>query len=144
MSQNLSRFKFGTLAFVGAVAFVAANLVGTEDQEGVVAQFVDEDDSSNRTRAAAPPPPVAMQSEIAPPREEYQPSEFYADDELVEMAEGFDPTPDGLDENNFQEDNAATPRVQAQVPRSAANDSMVAEPEEGDIVMIDGRAGPFF
>ena len=144
MSQNLSRFKFGTLAFVGAVAFVAANLVGTEDQEGVVAQFVDEDDGGDRARAAAPPSPVAIQSEIAPSREEYQPSEFYSDDELIEPGEGFDPSPDGLDEDNFQEDSAAAPRVQARVPGQAASDSTVAEPEEGDIVMIDGRSGPFF
>ena len=144
MSQNLSRFKFGTLAFVGAVAFVAANLVGTEDQEGVVAQFVDEDESGSRTAAATPPPSAAMQSEIAPPREEYQPSEFYSDDELIEPGEGFDPTPDGLDEDNFQDDSGGPARVQAQVPGRAADDSTVAEPEEGDIVMIDGRAGPFF
>ena len=89
MRGYMFRSRWGALAFVVLSAVGAASLIGGEEDKGVLlnaAHDIQQQRSAmEATMAGEEPPPIAVPSGAA--------AEFTSDEELIEDAAGFDPTP---------------------------------------------------
>ena len=96
MYTFLFRNKLGALGFVVLMMISAATLVGTEEHDGVIVKTTQEiakqrSDFAEKVDAMSSPKKVAQ----APAAETASVEiEFTPDEELVDDAQGFDPTPE--------------------------------------------------
>jgi len=94
MYSFLFRNKLGALAFVVLTMIGAATLVGTEEHDGVIAKTAQEltqqrDEFAEKVEAMNSINPAAEEAPLMA-----EPAEFTPDDDLVDTAQGFDPTPE--------------------------------------------------
>ncbi|GAA4641846.1 hypothetical protein GCM10023115_02200 [Pontixanthobacter gangjinensis] len=94
MYTLLFRNRLAALGFVLLMIISAISLVGTEDQEGVITKTANEIEAQKaefESAVEAVGPPKTLNGQGS---EEETPIEFLDDEELIDSAEGFDPTPD--------------------------------------------------
>ena len=100
MYSFLFRNKLGALAFVVLTMISAATLVGTENHDGVIVKTTAEltqqlDDFAEKVDAMSSTKTTSRRAVIAAQnRAEPESVEFTPDDDLIDSAQGFDPTPE--------------------------------------------------
>lgn len=126
MSGKLFRGRSGALAFAGFVILAAVSLVGTDEDDGLVTQATDEITAAPLARE----PAIEPVSQSAEPFDMADDVAFASDEDLIDDAEGFDPTP-----------MSDTPDPVLLDAGSAADDVVetFAEPGAGDTLPIDER-----
>lgn len=97
MAKGLFESPKKALLFVGMTVLSVVMLVGTEDEQGALvkaASTIDspEVDYSDGVERFGPPPSQQAQAET-----DIDMSSFGSDEDLIDTAEGFDPTPDEIE-----------------------------------------------
>ncbi len=84
--------RWAALAFVGLVVFGAVNLIGSEDDQGLLLRSANDLEEQREGMAREV---ERISSPVASPHQELQSvaGEFGVDEDLIDAAEGFDPTP---------------------------------------------------
>lgn len=125
MGGKLFGGRIGAMAFAGCTILAAATLVGTGEDEGIVAQAADEIVASPEASA----PEVAPMPETPESFDMSDDVAFASDEDLVDDAEGFDPTP-----------MTETPDpVLLETDSAGDGIDTVAEPGADDTLVVDER-----
>ena len=132
MSSLLSRNGLVALIALGVIMFGISHLVGSEGEDGVLMraakEFTGEDLEATETPEAEQADEVVA-APVAPPAPVIE-GDFYEDNELIDSASGFDPTPtDGNEEKSELDSDEALI-----ISESKATPSEVAD--QGDVVVI--------
>ncbi len=94
MGSFISRNGLASLVFLGLIMFGLSRLVGSEGEDGLLMKISKDFTGENEAQVAdEAKPATAVQSEAAAPQANPPISEFFEDDELIDTAEGFDPSP---------------------------------------------------
>ncbi|TNE58734.1 MAG: hypothetical protein EP341_02900 [Sphingomonadales bacterium] len=114
MAKGLLQSPKRALIFMAGTMVSVAVLIGPEGDEGALVQATSSIQESNRDQYAPPPRDRAARPEAV--REEAPDLDFASDEDLVDSAEGFDPTPEFVE-----------PELE--------------DPADGDVYIIDNDEG---
>lgn len=117
MAKGLFESPKKALLFVGMTMFSVAMLVGTEDEEGALIKAASAIDPGGQAPDARYMGNTPSQDRADPYRDDAPPTVFASDEELIDSAEGFDPTPEGVEPYEPETDLGAS---ETQVVRSGA------------------------
>ncbi|MXO91188.1 hypothetical protein [Pontixanthobacter aquaemixtae] len=140
MSSFLSRNGLVALVALGIIMFGVSHLVGSEGEDGVLMRAAKDftgEETEEAVEAPKPAQPAEVAAPAAPPPSPVVEGDFYEDNELIDAAAGFDPTPtDNTEQKSELESDEALIISQTDAKPSGVADqgNAVVNINDGDII----------